>query len=129
MEKHPSAQSMVQIGKGYSDLGKPDSALIAFVKAIRINKDFAPAYMRLSHLKKDAGEINEAIAYAKKGMQIDPDNIDYNRLSGLSNEVKSKFKLIKPKTLGQALRIDGVTPAAVIIILSHLKKSKYKASA
>ena len=82
MEKHPSAQSMVQIGKGYSDLGKPDSALIAFEKAIRINKDFAPAYMRLSHLKKDAGEINEAIAYAKKGMQIDPDNIDYKYFMG-----------------------------------------------
>jgi len=46
----------------------------------------------------------------------------------LSNEVKSKFKLIKPKTLGQALRIDGITPAAVFILLSHVKKAgkKYK---
>jgi len=45
-------------------------------------------------------------------------------LSGLSNEVKSKFMQIKPKTLGQALRIDGVTPAAVYILLSHVKKRK-----
>ena len=51
-----------------------------------------------------------------------PFNIDYSILSGLSNEVKSKFKLIKPKTLGQALRIDGITPAAVYILLSHVKK-------
>ena len=51
-----------------------------------------------------------------------PHNIDYGKLSGLSNEVKSKFKLIKPKTLGQALRIDGITPAAVYILLSHVKK-------
>jgi len=51
-----------------------------------------------------------------------PFNIDYSKLSGLSNEVKSKFKLIKPKTLGQALRIDGITPAAVYILLSHVKK-------
>ena len=51
-----------------------------------------------------------------------PDNIDYSKLSGLSNEVKSKFKLIRPKTLGQALRIDGITPAAVYILLSYVKK-------
>jgi tRNA uridine 5-carboxymethylaminomethyl modification enzyme len=50
-------------------------------------------------------------------------------LSGLSNEIKSKLKNIRPATLGQALRIDGVTPAAIIIILSYLKRAKYKHSA
>ena len=55
-----------------------------------------------------------------------PKDIDYTKLSGLSNEVKSKFKLIRPKTLGQALRIDGITPAAVYILLSHVKKGSYK---
>ena len=50
-----------------------------------------------------------------------PENIDYSKLSGLSNEVKSKFKLIRPKTLGQALRIDGITPAAAYILLSHVR--------
>jgi tRNA uridine 5-carboxymethylaminomethyl modification enzyme len=58
-----------------------------------------------------------------------PKNINYDSLSGLSNEIKSKLKKIKPNTLGQALRIDGVTPAAAIIILSHIKKSKIRASA
>ena len=55
-----------------------------------------------------------------------PSSIDYDSLSGLSTEVKFKLKKILPATLGQALRIDGVTPAAAIIILSYLKKSKYK---
>ena len=55
-----------------------------------------------------------------------PKNFNYDSLSGLSNEIKSKLKNIQPSSLGQALRIDGVTPAAVIIILSHLKKLKYK---
>jgi tRNA uridine 5-carboxymethylaminomethyl modification enzyme len=55
-----------------------------------------------------------------------PINIDYDKLSGLSNEVKSKFRLIKPKTLGQALRIDGITPAAAYILLSHVKKMPKK---
>ena len=57
-----------------------------------------------------------------------PDNIDYSKMSGLSNEVKSKFKLIRPKTLGQALRIDGITPAAAYILLSHVKKGHKRAN-
>ena len=53
-------------------------------------------------------------------------NINYENLSGLSNEIRSKFKTIKPKTLGQALRIDGVTPAAAYILLSHVKRKSIK---
>ena len=63
-----------------------------------------------------------------EGINI-PTSINYDSLSGLSNEIKFKLKKIRPSTLGQALRIDGVTPAAAIIILSHLKKVKYKATA
>ncbi len=55
-----------------------------------------------------------------------PKNIDYEALSGLSNEVKSKFIKIKPETMGQALRIDGITPAAVYILLSHIKRKSIK---
>ena len=55
-----------------------------------------------------------------------PENLNYDQFSGLSNEVKSKFKEIKPKTLGQALRIDGITPAAVYILLSHVKRKSIK---
>jgi len=55
-----------------------------------------------------------------------PDDIDYDRFSGLSSEVKTKFKQIRPKTLGQALRIDGITPAAVYLLLSYVKKMPKK---
>ena len=55
-----------------------------------------------------------------------PENVNYDSLSGLSNEVKSKFKEIRPKTMGQALRIDGITPAAAYILLSHLKRKSIK---
>ena len=55
-----------------------------------------------------------------------PKNVNYDVLSGLSNEVKSKFKRIRPTTMGQALRIDGITPAAVYILLSHLKRKSIK---
>ena len=69
---------------------------------------------------------SDIIAFRKDESLIIPENIDYNKLSGLSNEVKSKFKLIKPKTLGQALRIDGITPAAAYILLAHVKKGYKK---
>ena len=72
------------------------------------------------YLEKQNADI---IAFRKDESLIIPYNIDYSKLSGLSNEVKSKFNLIKPKTLGQALRIDGITPAAVYILLSYVKKS------
>jgi len=55
-----------------------------------------------------------------------PSNIDYDAFSSLSNEVKLKFKQIKPTTMGQALRIDGITPAAVYILLSHVKRKSIK---
>jgi len=71
------------------------------------------------YLDKQNADI---MAFRRDEKLIIPDKIDYNKLSGLSNEVKSKLKLIKPKTLGQALRIDGVTPAAVYILLAHVKK-------
>ncbi len=70
------------------------------------------------------------IASFKKDESISiPDDINYENFSGLSNEIKSKLKLIRPKTLGQALRIDGVTPAAAILLLAFIKKSGYKVSA
>ena len=55
-----------------------------------------------------------------------PEDINYESFSSLSTEVKSKLILIKPKTLGQAIRIDGLTPAAVNILLLHIKKRKSK---
>ena len=78
------------------------------------------------YLKKQSHDI---AAFKKDEAISIPDEIDYENFSGLSNEIKSKLQLIKPKTLGQALRIDGVTPAAAIILLAFIKKSRYKVSA
>ncbi len=75
------------------------------------------------YLKKQNADI---LAFKRDENLTIPENIDYDTFSGLSNEVKSKFKKIKPKTMGQALRIDGITPAAVYILLSHLKRKSIK---
>jgi tRNA uridine 5-carboxymethylaminomethyl modification enzyme len=78
------------------------------------------------YLKRQTHDIE---AFKKDESIMIPDDINYESFSGLSKEIKSKLSQIKPKTLGQALRIDGVTPAAAIILLGYIKKSRYKASA
>jgi tRNA uridine 5-carboxymethylaminomethyl modification enzyme len=59
---------------------------------------------------------------------IIPKNVNYELISGLSNEVKRKLNDIKPLTFGQALRIDGVTPAAINILMIYCKNTLKKAS-
>ncbi|MDA8841885.1 tRNA uridine-5-carboxymethylaminomethyl(34) synthesis enzyme MnmG [Candidatus Pelagibacter bacterium] len=78
------------------------------------------------YLKKQKADI---LAFKRDENLVIPENVDYDNLSGLSNEVKAKFKQIKPKTMGQALRIDGITPAAVYILLSHVKRKSIKLTA
>jgi tRNA uridine 5-carboxymethylaminomethyl modification enzyme len=51
-----------------------------------------------------------------------PESLDYSQVTGLSKEVQQKLNLHKPETLGQAGRISGVTPAALSLLLVHLKK-------
>ena len=77
----------------------------------------------MGYLKKQKSDI---LAFKRDENLSIPEEFNYDNLSGLSNEVKSKFKLIRPKTLGQALRIDGITPAAVYILLSHVKRKSIK---
>ena len=54
-----------------------------------------------------------------------PDDFDYDKVKGLSFEVRQKLKVHKPETLGQASRISGVTPAAISLLLIFLKSRRY----
>ena len=51
-----------------------------------------------------------------------PDNMDYQQVLGLSSEVRQKLQDIRPANIGQAGRISGITPAAISLLLVHLKK-------
>jgi tRNA uridine 5-carboxymethylaminomethyl modification enzyme len=51
-----------------------------------------------------------------------PEDFDYGNVRGLSAEVREKFQRVRPATVGQAARIPGVTPAAVSLLLIHLKR-------
>jgi tRNA uridine 5-carboxymethylaminomethyl modification enzyme len=53
-----------------------------------------------------------------------PVDLDYARLGGLSREVKEKLGRVRPRSIGQASRIPGITPAAVSILIVHLKAAE-----
>ena len=74
-------------------------------------------------------QLNDIKAFKKDESVKIPKEFNYDKLSGLSNEIKFKLNKIRPSTLGQASRVDGVTPAAIILILSSLKKKKFKVPA
>lgn len=71
------------------------------------------------YIDRQQTEINRARRYDHLRL---PETLDYTHVSGLSNEVSEKLKQQRPETLGQASRIPGVTPAAISLLLIHLKK-------
>jgi tRNA uridine 5-carboxymethylaminomethyl modification enzyme len=77
------------------------------------------------YLSRQAADI---AAYRRDEGLVLPDNFDYETLSGLSNEMKQKLQTHRPRTIGQAGRIDGVTPAALTLLVAHVRRAK-KASA
>ncbi len=58
-----------------------------------------------------------------------PEDIDYDAVDGLSNEARQKLAAARPTTLGQASRLEGMTPSAVSLLLVHLKKRQLKKTA
>ncbi|HEY6126522.1 MAG TPA: tRNA uridine-5-carboxymethylaminomethyl(34) synthesis enzyme MnmG, partial [Steroidobacteraceae bacterium] len=95
-----------------------------------VDDDRLPAQIRvqLEVAAKYSGYIErqeEEIARQRRNEETRlPVDLDYARVSGLSNEVRQKLEQIRPATVGQAARVAGVTPAAVSILLVHLKKSR-----
>ncbi|WP_321500472.1 tRNA uridine-5-carboxymethylaminomethyl(34) synthesis enzyme MnmG [Breoghania sp.] len=69
----------------------------------------------------DRQESDIAALRREEGLAI-PDGFDYGLLAGLSNELRHKLETVRPETLAQAGRIDGITPAALTLILAHIKR-------
>ena len=71
------------------------------------------------YIDRQAEEVARSGSYESTVLPID---LDYSKVAGLSNEVKQKLAQHKPQTIGQASRIQGVTPAAISLLLIHLKR-------
>ena len=71
------------------------------------------------YIERQLNEIQRQARYEAVTLPVD---LDYNKVKGLSNEVKEKLIQHKPLTLGQASRISGITPSAISLLLVHIKK-------
>ncbi|MBI1194491.1 MAG: tRNA uridine-5-carboxymethylaminomethyl(34) synthesis enzyme MnmG [Gammaproteobacteria bacterium] len=71
------------------------------------------------YIERQRAEIERHLRHQEQPI---PEDIDYDAVQGLSNEVRQKLAQVRPATLGQAGRISGVTPAAISLMLIHLKK-------
>ena len=72
------------------------------------------------YLERQAADV---AAYRRdEGFEL-PDDIDYARIPGLSNELRHKLKSIRPRTISQASRIDGITPVALTLLVAHIRRN------
>ncbi|MCX7693956.1 tRNA uridine-5-carboxymethylaminomethyl(34) synthesis enzyme MnmG [Tepidimonas taiwanensis] len=75
------------------------------------------------YIERQRDEVQRAAAYEHLKL---PPELDYLQVAGLSIEVRQKLQKHRPETLGQAARISGVTPAAISLLLIHLKRGRFK---
>jgi len=94
----------------------------AFVKE-QINEQIETDAKYEGYLFRQKKEVERQKIYKNTPL---PEDINYSDLSGLSNEAKQKLKEFAPETIGQAARIQGVTPATLSVLLVHLKKRSLK---
>jgi tRNA uridine 5-carboxymethylaminomethyl modification enzyme len=76
-----------------------------------------------------AKQQEEVDKQAGQESQVIPENIDYDAINSLSIEVRHRLKASRPETVGQAARVSGVTPAAISLLLIHIKRMQYKKKA
>ncbi len=77
------------------------------------------------YLSRQAADVE---SYRRDESLVLPDDIDYATLPGLSNEVRHKLQTHRPRTIGQAGRIDGITPAALTLLVAHLRRGKSRSA-
>jgi tRNA uridine 5-carboxymethylaminomethyl modification enzyme len=78
------------------------------------------------YLDRQAADI---LAFRRDEALLLPDDLDYRGIGSLSNEIRDKLTATRPATLGAAARISGVTPAALVALLKHVRRGDLRASA
>ncbi len=89
----------------------------AVIEQVEISVKYA------GYIDKQNEEVQRALAYEHLKL---PAELDYAQVTALSHEVRQKLSKHRPETLGQASRISGITPAAISLLLIHLKKGRFR---
>jgi tRNA uridine 5-carboxymethylaminomethyl modification enzyme len=107
----------------YPEIGVPDVARI-WPKLLELSPSIA------SQLEIDAKyavyldrQAADVAAYRRDESLVLPDDLSYAEISGLSNESRERLDAARPRTLGQAGRMDGITPAALTLLAAHLRRA------
>ena len=99
-EKHPTSGVFLQMGRAYQELGVPDSARLAYENALALDSSRATIYMRLGQLLGEQGDLEPAIAYSQKGVDLEPENLHYKYALGAllnsNGESEQAISYLKP---------------------------------
>ncbi|WP_077032715.1 tRNA uridine-5-carboxymethylaminomethyl(34) synthesis enzyme MnmG [Pelomonas sp. KK5] len=112
-------------------IAKPDAGIARASLNEELGENLAAAVIEQIEVGvKYAGYIDKQVEDVARASRFEnmklPTELDYSQVQALSFEVRQKLGKHKPETLGQASRISGVTPAAISLLLVHLKKGKFK---
>jgi tRNA uridine 5-carboxymethylaminomethyl modification enzyme len=105
-------------GVSYTELMSLPGAGAA-VTDTRVAEQVEIATKYAGYIERQHDEIGRRAA--QESLEL-PDDLDYRGVRGLSSEVQQKLNLHRPETIGQAMRVSGVTPAAISLLLVHLKR-------
>jgi tRNA uridine 5-carboxymethylaminomethyl modification enzyme len=100
---------------------EPDAASLPVDERLwpQVQRDLEVHACYSGYIERAQQEIERSRAHEATAL---PEDLDYAALAGLSNEVRQALRQVRPRTLGQASRVPGVTPAAVSILLVHLRR-------
>ncbi|GAK60338.1 tRNA uridine 5-carboxymethylaminomethyl modification enzyme MnmG [Candidatus Vecturithrix granuli] len=109
---------------GYEDLKTLNIAMPDLPRAVEQQVEVQVKYE--GYIKRQGEQVEKFRKFEQKRI---PENFDYGEVQGLSRELQGRLKEVRPASLGQASRIDGITPAAISILAIWLEKKKWDKTA
>jgi tRNA uridine 5-carboxymethylaminomethyl modification enzyme len=112
-------------------IAKPEAAVSRETLVAELGPELAGAVLEQVEISiKYAGYINKQVEDVERAAHYEhlklPPELDYNQVTALGFEARQKLAAQRPETLGQASRISGITPAAIALLLIHLKKGRFR---
>ena len=104
---------------GIADVARIWPRLREFAPAIAEQLEIDAKYA--VYLERQAADV---AAYRRDESLVLSEDLDYACITGLSNEVRQKLVAIRPRTIGQAGRIDGITPAALTLLAAYVRRQR-----
>ena len=117
---YPRVAALDSVGPGRFAAG----ASAEFIRQVELDLEVSAKYQ--GYIERQQREIDK---HANQESLALPADIDYDEVVGLSNEARQRLAVARPETLGQASRLEGVTPSTVSLLLIHLRKGLLKNSA